>query len=599
MRKRTSTPTRKILGAAVALATAAAVAAGTGSSVAAPPAPSAASADDRAYVYRIHDGAHADAAALAGFDLIEDRDGDDLFVLGDARTAKSLKDAGLTASVHEKLAPAAQEAPKRSGQAPSLSAQVAEETYYGGYRTVNAQYAHLDQVASDHSTLATVFDIGDSWRKATGRPGGYDIKAICITKKQSGDCQLSPNSSKPRFLVQAQVHARELSTGEMAYRWIDYLTDGYGSDPTATEILDTREVWVVPIGNPDGVDMVQQGFMGGGSGLQWHRKNANHTHSPYNCSENSGSGEGIDLNRNNGSHWGGAGTSSNPCSQVYKGPSADSEVENQALHDLYRDLFPDTRSGGDTSAADPDTQGMFVTMHSYSNMVLFPWGFNSGVESGNDAALREMGRDMAQLAGGWQYGQPGEILYDASGSHDDYAYDVLGVPSFTWEIGPSGGSCGGFHPSYSCQNTFWNQVKPMLTYAADKAENPYGGGGGPDPDPTQCTGTNGDNVAIPDNGSAVTSSITLSGCSGNASTSSKVEVHVQHTWRGDVTVDLLAPDGSSYRLKNASGNDSADDIHETYTVNLSSEARNGTWKLRLQDTARYDTGTLDTWTLTL
>ncbi|MBD3933602.1 proprotein convertase P-domain-containing protein [Streptomyces chumphonensis] len=139
----------------------------------------------------------------------------------------------------------------------------------------------------------------------------------------------------------------------------------------------------------------------------------------------------------------------------------------------------------------------------------------------------------------------------------------------------------------------------MLTYAADKAENPYGGGGGPDPDPTQCTGTNGDNVAIPDNGSAVTSNITLSGCSGNASTSSKVEVHVQHTWRGDLTVDLLAPDGSSYRLKNASGNDSADDIHETYTVNLSSEARNGTWKLRLQDTARYDTGTLDTWTLTL
>ncbi|MCZ7433451.1 M14 family zinc carboxypeptidase [Streptomyces sp. WMMC1477] len=581
----------------VAAATTAALAAGTGYGVAAPPPDRPAAAeDDRAYVYRVHDGAHAAESALAGFDLIEDRDADDLFVLGDAGTAKDLKAAGLKATVEQKLTPAPWEPPKRSGQAPRMTAEMAEETYYGGYRTVNAQYAHLDQVAADHSSLATVFDVGDSWRKATGRSGGYDLKAICITKKQSGDCQLSPNSTKPRLFVQAQVHARELTTGEMAYRWIDYLTDGYGSDATATEILDTREVWVVPIGNPDGVDMVQQGFMGGPSGQQWHRKNANHTHS-NGCYEGSYGGEGIDLNRNNGSHWGGAGTSSDPCSKVYKGPSADSEVETQALHALYRDLFPDTRSTGDGTAADPDTQGMFITMHSYSNMVLFPWGFDSSVETGNDAAMRAMAQDMASLAGGWQYGQPGEILYNASGSHDDWAYDDLGVPSFTWEVGPSGGSCGGFHPDYSCQNTFWNQVKPMLVYAAENAENPYGGGS--TPPPSDCSVTNGTNLSIPDNGSAVTSSIQVSGCGGTASSTSTVEVHVEHTWRGDLVVDLIAPDGSTYPLKSASGSDSADDIHQTYTVDLSGEARDGTWKLRLQDTARYDTGYLDTWTLSL
>ncbi|MFI1395896.1 M14 family zinc carboxypeptidase [Streptomyces sp. NPDC020681] len=458
----------------VTAATAAAIAAGTGYGIAAP-ADRSAVTDDRAYVYRIPGAAQLPQSRLAGFDLIEDRDGDDLFVLGDAATALQLKAAGLHPSVEQKLTPAGGQAPKRSGQAPALTEAVAEETYNGGYRTVNAQYAHLDQVAADHASLATVVDIGDSWRKSTGRPGGYDLKAICLTVKQSGSCRLTPNSTKPRFLLQAQVHARELTTGEMAYRWIDYLTDGYGSDATATKILDTREIWVVPIGNPDGVDMVQQGFTGGPSGQQWHRKNANHTHSTTTCAEGPSTGSGIDLNRNNSSHWGGASTSSQPCDPVYKGRSADSETENKALQALYRKLFPDTRATGDSAAAAAGTQGMFVTLHSYANMVLFPWGFDGDTGSGNDAALRAMGKEMARLAGGWQYGQPGEILYDASGGHDDWAYDQLGVPSFTWEIGPSSGACAGFHPAYSCQNTFWNQVRPMLTYAAGKASSPYGG----------------------------------------------------------------------------------------------------------------------------
>ncbi|QKW08269.1 carboxypeptidase [Streptomyces sp. NA04227] len=434
---------------------------------------SAAAGDHAAYVYRIADGAKLPPAQLATFDLLEDRDGNDLFVLGDARTAATLKDAGLKATLEQRMAAAPKESPKRSGQAPHLTRKVAEETYYGGYRTVNAQYAHLDKVAQDHADLATVVDFGDSWRKSSGAQNGYDLKAICLTKKGDGDCELKPGSTKPRFLVQAQVHARELTTGEMAYRWIDHLVNGYGKDETVTKLLDSREIWVVPIGNPDGVDMVQQGFMGGSSGLQWHRKSANDTGSPSGgCAENSFSGDGIDLNRNNFSHWGGPGTSSDPCNQTFKGLSSESEVENKALHGLYRNLFPDTRAEGDGTAADAGTKGMFVTMHSYSNMVLFPWG--AGQSTGNDAALRAMGKEMATLAGGWEYGQPGEILYEVSGSHDDSLYDDLGVPSFTWEVGPSGGTCGGFHPKYTCQDGFWDQVKPMLTYAAEKAEAPYG-----------------------------------------------------------------------------------------------------------------------------
>ncbi|CRK56037.1 Alkaline serine exoprotease A precursor [Alloactinosynnema sp. L-07] len=112
--------------------------------------------------------------------------------------------------------------------------------------------------------------------------------------------------------------------------------------------------------------------------------------------------------------------------------------------------------------------------------------------------------------------------------------------------------------------------------------------------------TNGTDVAIADSpGAAVTSTITMSGCSGNGSATSKVEVHIKHTWRGDLVIDLVAPDGTAYRLKNSSSSDSADNVDATYTVNLSSEARNGAWKLKVQDVARYDTGNIDTWTLTL
>ncbi|WP_318214497.1 M4 family metallopeptidase [Streptomyces sp. SCL15-6] len=117
-----------------------------------------------------------------------------------------------------------------------------------------------------------------------------------------------------------------------------------------------------------------------------------------------------------------------------------------------------------------------------------------------------------------------------------------------------------------------------------------GGGGG-------TTVENTANVNIPDYGSAVTSSITVSGRTGNAPSNLQVGVDIVHTWRGDLQIDLVAPDGSTYRLKN-SGYDPAADVHETYTVNASSETANGTWKLRVQDLGPADTGYIDAWRLT-
>ncbi|MEU6482504.1 S8 family serine peptidase [Streptomyces sp. NPDC046887] len=124
--------------------------------------------------------------------------------------------------------------------------------------------------------------------------------------------------------------------------------------------------------------------------------------------------------------------------------------------------------------------------------------------------------------------------------------------------------------------------------------------GGTDPNPSTCPqATSTTRVNIPDNSPAVTSPLTISGCSGQASSTTSVTVDISHTYRGDVVLDLIAPDGTAYRLKSASDSDSADNIRATYTVNASSEARNGTWKLRAQDVSVNDSGVINSWKLTV
>ena len=76
-----------------------------------------------------------------------------------------------------------------------------------------------------------------------------------------------------------------------------------------------------------------------------------------------------------------------------------------------------------------------------------------------------------------------------------------------------------------------------------------------------------------------------------------MKVDIKHTYQGDLKVDLVAPDGSVYVLHNRTGG-GTDNINTTYTVNLSTEALNGTWTLRVNDNAAGDTGFLDSWSLT-
>ncbi|MEU7476682.1 S8 family serine peptidase [Lentzea sp. NPDC042327] len=139
----------------------------------------------------------------------------------------------------------------------------------------------------------------------------------------------------------------------------------------------------------------------------------------------------------------------------------------------------------------------------------------------------------------------------------------------------------------TAKNNFFGEGRVDAFAAVDTGTTPPG-----------QTFENTADVAIPDAGSAVTSSITVSGLTGNAPATLKVGVDVVHTYRGDLVIDLIAPDGTAYRLKDSSTSDSADNVVETYTTNASSEVANGVWKLQVRDTYRSDTGYINAWKLT-
>ncbi|MET7999245.1 M14 family zinc carboxypeptidase [Amycolatopsis sp. NPDC005232] len=389
--------------------------------------------------------------ARAGFDVAES-DREAAYVVGDQAVARKLRTLGYQPSYFDTVY---KDVPAASARA------AAADTFYGGYRTVAAQEAHLTQVASAHPDLATVYTLGSSWKKTKGQ-GGHDLKAICLSKKQAGDCTLSTTSAKPKFVLMAQIHAREISTGELAWRWIDYLANGYAGDPTAKSILDTTEVWVIPIANPDGVDIVASG----GNSPKLQRKNADNTRGG--CS---GTNVGIDVNRNSSFKWG--GDSNSPCAETYQGASAGSEPETQALEKFFRAIYPVQRGTGNNDPAPTTARGTMITLHSYGNDIVIPWGFTQAT-SPNDAQYRKLGAKFT-ASNGYLVGTNRETVgYDTSGTTDDFTYGTLGVASFTFEVGASSGTCGGFLPKYSCvDSTFWPKNKGAFITAAQAAAAPY------------------------------------------------------------------------------------------------------------------------------
>ncbi|WP_436848557.1 M4 family metallopeptidase [Streptomyces asoensis] len=144
---------------------------------------------------------------------------------------------------------------------------------------------------------------------------------------------------------------------------------------------------------------------------------------------------------------------------------------------------------------------------------------------------------------------------------------------------------------YGTTSTEYKAVQDAWAGVAVGARSGGGGGGG-------TSFENTADVSIPDNGAAVTSSVTVSGRTGNAPSNLAVGVDIVHTYIGDLQVQLIAPDGSAYTLKAYGTGGSSDNINTTYTVNASSEVANGVWKLRVQDNAAQDTGYINSFKLT-
>ena len=316
------------------------------------------------------------------------------------------------------------------------------------YRTVEETYADLFAAATANPNLASWLDIGDSWQKTVGQ-GGYDHRVLVLTNQNIA-------GPKPVFLLMAAMHAREYATAELATRYALHLLNGYGTDPEATWLLDHREIHIVAQQNPDGRKRAE-------TGLSW-RKNTNNDF----CSDSNN--RGVDLNRNSTIFWGGGASSGSQCSEIYRGPSAASEPETQTIEDYMNQVFLDQK--GDMADPAPDTaEGVFISVHSFGELVLFPWeGTNN--DSPNHAGLQTLGRRFGFHN---DYSVCQDCLGTASGTTVDVAYGEYGVAAYTFEIGNTF-----FEGCAAFENSIYPDNLQALIYAAKVADRPYQKPSGPD-----------------------------------------------------------------------------------------------------------------------
>lgn len=366
--------------------------------------------------------------------------------------------------------PARRAAEYGSGNPPPVD--VPMQTFQEGYRTVEETEQFLETMATRYPSLARLEVFGHSWQyHQSGGAEGYRLLALHLTN------QATPGP-KPVFFLLAAIHAREIASAEIATRFITHLLTQYGVDPDVTWILDAHEVVVVPIANPDGHKLAEQGYM--------QRKNVNTSYGG-DCADppEIGSHVGVDLNRNFAFQW---GTVAKPtlgvCSQTFPGAFPASEPETQALQMLIASLYPEHTAPTAQKPAGATTSGVLISIHSYAEMVVWPWGYTSH-PAPNAAGLRQLGERLAHLNG--YQAQQAAAFYPTSGSIEDWAYGTLGVASYTLEVGPPPNEldfCGGFMPPYQCLDIadgvgFWELNGPSLLYAAQVARAPYAQPDGP------------------------------------------------------------------------------------------------------------------------
>jgi hypothetical protein len=344
---------------------------------------------------------------------------------------------------------------------------------------INAGF--LDSIAAAYPDLTELIDIGNAWQGNNG----YHLRDMWVLRITNEDPAYGDPLDKPAFFLMAEIHAREVATPELAIRYIAYLTSGfdgqggYGLDPDVTWMVNHHVIYVLVMQNPDGHVPNEADTSA------YRRKNMNNLDGctdPYSW--------GVDLNRNHSFLWGCCGGSSgSPCSETYRGNAEASEPETYAFQDFIQTVIPDVNGPndnwtiGDTSPI--TTTGFFISLHSYSDEILWPWYLPGYPPAPNQDQMEDIGRKMADIDP--FYEPTGTIGYTVDGSANYWTYGILGIPAFTFEVGPAYGSCGDFFPAYGCidgidgmPRDFWAENRPVFIYATKIARQPYLVAYGPD-----------------------------------------------------------------------------------------------------------------------
>ncbi len=281
--------------------------------------------------------------------------------------------------------------------------------YFDRFHDYQQVVEALQQAAARYPELVQVVDIGDSWEK-TQNMADRDIWAAKISDN------VAREEEEAEVLIMACHHAREIITPEIVLYFMNYLLTNYGVDPYVTYLVNNRQIWLVPLVNPDGHAYVF-------STDRWWRKNR----------RNNGDGTfGVDLNRNYGYMWGydNRGSSPNPSDGTYRGPGPFSEPEVQAVRALcLQHRFK-----------------ISFSYHSYGQLLLYPWGYRA-LNTPDHAVFTALA-DSCIAYNGYRPGNAASgTIYLTNGDADDWLYGEQTqknkIFAFTPEVGVQ------FHPDTS------------------------------------------------------------------------------------------------------------------------------------------------------
>jgi carboxypeptidase T len=318
------------------------------------------------------------------------------------------------------------------------------------YSSVEGTFSRMDDMVTNYPNLAEIIDIGDSWEKSMNAANGFDLKVLKITNQNIV-------ADKPILFITSAIHAREYATAELTSRFAEYLLSQYNTNSDVKWMLDHQEVQLLLHTNPDGRKKAE-------TGLLW-RKNTNQAY----CSPTSNS-RGADLNRNYTFQW---QSNSSECSDIFPGASAASEPEVSSLLNYLNIIYDDNRGELLTDPAPNDTSGVFLDIHSFSQLVLWSWGFTANPPAPNSLQLAAFGRKVAFYNA--YTPEPITDLTIANGSSIDTIYGELGVASLAFELGTE---------FFQDCDVFESKVLPdnlqALLYTSRVARTPYIAPLGPD-----------------------------------------------------------------------------------------------------------------------